>query len=58
MQLQRTIGGYAMGRKEYENKEHLSSYDSAKYHSRSAQYKKEHQSEEKNTKDKFKNSTT
>jgi hypothetical protein len=47
-----------MGRKEYENKEHLSSYDSAKYHSRSANYKKEHKAEEQNTKEKFKGSAT
>lgn len=42
-----------MGRKEYEEKVHLSSYDSAKYHSRTAQYKNIHKAEEKNTKEKF-----
>jgi hypothetical protein len=46
-----------MGRKEYENRERLSGYDSAKYHSRSTQFKKEHKDEEKNGQDKFKNST-
>ncbi|MCM0650778.1 hypothetical protein NBE98_20705 [Clostridium swellfunianum] len=45
-----------MGRKEYENREALSSYDSAKYHSRSAEFKKNHKAEEKNTKEKFKQS--
>jgi hypothetical protein len=45
-----------MGRKEYENKDHLEGYDGAKYHSRTAQYKRAHKSEEKNTKEKFQNS--
>jgi hypothetical protein len=47
-----------MGRKEYECREPLSSYDSAKYHSRSAQFKKENEAQEKNTKEKYKNSAT
>jgi hypothetical protein len=46
-----------MEREKFAGSEHLSSYDSAKYHSRSATYKKEHKSDEKNTKEKFKNTT-
>lgn len=43
----------AMGRKEYENKEHSTGPNSAKYHSRSANFKKSNKAQEQNTKEKF-----
>lgn len=46
-----------MGRKEYENVERSTGPNSAKYHSRSANYKKQHENEQQNGKDKFKNTT-
>lgn len=42
-----------MGRKEYENVEHSTGPNSAKYHSRSAQYKKQNKTNEQNAKEKF-----
>jgi hypothetical protein len=46
-----------VGRKEYENVERSTGPNSAKYHSRSANWKKQHEKEEQNRKDKFKDST-
>lgn len=46
-----------MGRKEYENRERSTGPKSAKYHSRSANFKQENKGMEQNSKGKFKDST-
>ncbi len=46
-----------MGRKEYENRERSNGPNTAKYDSRSAEFKQMNKQNEKNGKDKFKNTT-